>query len=419
MQLQAANVVSYAKLRVPPPPWEKAFGVLGLFFAMGGARILSLSSSENSDISPLSTYVSLLVYAISIALLALRYKRVLRFAFRDYALWVLLLLAVFSAAWSDVPGFTLWRSVAMLGTTAFGVYLGSRYSGSELFMLLCWTGVLVACLSLVACLVIPPPFGFTSNPDGSVRWRGVLSHANQLGRLMALTSVMWTLRLINGNSNRLVAVGALILGIALLFLSGSKSSLALILILMSLSFLGQVTKLRYTWAVPLFLMTILVFGGAMTWLASNFDGILASLGRDATLSGRIPLWENLFEMIDKRPWFGYGFQAFWLGDEGASRYVRRAVGWDVKGGHNGLVDLGLELGFFGVISLLISYGRNLTKATLSVYQNRFIEAILPLMILVFIFMSNMTEAGFFAPGYMWACYVAVSVQLSSTKYQSQ
>jgi len=75
---------------------------------------------------------------------------------------------------------------------------------------------------------------------------------------------------------------------------------------------------------------------------------LGALGKDVTLTGRVPLWLALIPFLQERPWTGYGLGGFWLGWEGPSAYVWSQVGWDPSHGHNGYLDLWLDLGLIGL-----------------------------------------------------------------------
>jgi exopolysaccharide production protein ExoQ len=77
----------------------------------------------------------ILVYALSLLLLV-HSKKFLHIATRDKLLPLLVGIAVVSVLWSAAPEATLPRSVAIVGTTLFGIYLATRYDLGELLRLL-------------------------------------------------------------------------------------------------------------------------------------------------------------------------------------------------------------------------------------------------------------------------------------------
>ena len=68
-----------------------------------------------------------------------------------------------------------------------------------------------------------------------------------------------------------------------------------------------------------------------------------------TLTGRVPLWEELIDQASERPWTGVGFGAFWTPERMAN--VEAAVGWPAVNAHNGFVDEVLATGLPGLVLL--------------------------------------------------------------------
>jgi len=77
-------------------------------------------------------------------------------------------------------------------------------------------------------------------------------------------------------------------------------------------------------------------------------GLLGTVGRDSTLTGRTDIWKLVLSMAGN-PWVGTGFESFWLGD-------RLEKTWNVyrfhlQEAHNGYLDLYLNLGWIGILLL--------------------------------------------------------------------
>jgi hypothetical protein len=68
------------------------------------------------------------------------------------------------------------------------------------------------------------------------------------------------------------------------------------------------------------------------------------------LTGRVALWEFATSAIEKHPWIGVGFAAFWNPADLA--WVQRFLGWPVVSAHNGYVDMLLGTGAIGLAILL-------------------------------------------------------------------
>jgi len=92
---------------------------------------------------------------------------------------------------------------------------------------------------------------------------------------------------------------------------------------------------------------------------ANVAAFGSTLGRDATLTGRTETWAQLVPVVYSQPFLGSGFGSFWTD-------ARRDF-YEMSHGHNGYLDILLDLGAVGLVlcaALLLSCGRNL-HATLS------------------------------------------------------
>jgi exopolysaccharide production protein ExoQ len=79
---------------------------------------------------------------------------------------------------------------------------------------------------------------------------------------------------------------------------------------------------------------------------------IAAMGRDedgmSTLTGRLPLWEELLEVYaQQQPLFGYGFGAFWTPDRIFA--VSDSQGWAISSTHSTYIDLLLTVGYVGFV----------------------------------------------------------------------
>ena len=109
---------------------------------------------------------------------------------------------------------------------------------------------------------------------------------------------------------------------------------------------------------------------------SNYGLLLNSFNRDETLTGRIPLWAGVLEMIAQKPWLGYGYGAFWTGN-GPSAIVWLIAGWKAPHAHNNLLDIWLQVGLLGLVPFLISLFRNISKAVAELKHENKIESLFP------------------------------------------
>jgi O-antigen ligase len=73
-------------------------------------------------------------------------------------------------------------------------------------------------------------------------------------------------------------------------------------------------------------------------------GLVGTLGRQSTLTGRTYVWERVFKFVEN-PMLGTGYESFWVGN----RLERmREVDRDLNQAHNGYIEVYLNLGWVGL-----------------------------------------------------------------------
>lgn len=397
-----------------PGRWEQGFAVAVLFLSTNALLpLLRLGNSYESVVGlaagdPMVQRTWLAMYAVT-SVLILRHHRLVRAALGGNAtLWGLVGLAVLSAGWSVAPTLTLRRSVALLGTTAFGLYLAARFSRREVLILLLSALGISAVLSLAFALVLPS-YGIVNG------WRGVYLHKNSLGRVMALGVTLWLPLMIFDRRYPIIAPVFLSVSVALLLLSNSTSSwVVCVAVIACLPVLRLLRSHAGVVGAMLMGIGIAVPVGAI-WLAGNAQAIFALFGRDATLTGRTEVWRLVWERIAERPWLGYGYSAFWRGDTGPSGRLIAVLDEVFSSAHQGLLDLWLDLGLAGILLFANSFILSSRRAYASLRREPGVDGTFPALFLIFLLISNLTESNILTQNsVLWILYVVVSVQLATT-----
>jgi O-antigen ligase len=300
-----------------------------------------------------------IVFGSSILLLLPRWRDVLALLSRNKALVVVLTVVLASTLWSAEPGIALRRALALILTSGFALWLAMRFPPALLMRLTFAALALVAIASLVA-VVAAPSIGIHAGDAHAGRWRGVLGHKNQLGRMMSLGIVLTTVLVTLHQGKTAILVGFAGLFAVLLAMTGSATAvLTIVLALLVLPLTRVVVKHQ----MPIYLlMSLALVGGIVLVLVtvSLAEPILAALGRDTTLSGRTRLWQLALAEGAARPFLGVGFRTFWL-ENGPGSEVMTRVSWgegNIGNGHNAYLDIWLELGLLG----LLAYGALLQQA---------------------------------------------------------
>ena len=164
------------------------------------------------------------------------------------------------------------------------------------------------------------------------------------------------------NRRPLLAQGVLLLMVMWLFLqANSMTSLACFLLAVTLMTVVTIWPIaRGRAVVPVLVAGVL----AVSSFALFFDaggGLVKSLGRDPSLTGRTEIWGEVLEMT-KNPVVGAGFESFWLGTRLQKIWDRHW--WHPNEAHDGYIELYINLGVAGLclLALIIGFGyRNVLR----------------------------------------------------------
>jgi O-antigen ligase len=187
-------------------------------------------------------------------------------------------------------------------------------------------------------------------------WRGVFGHKNAASAIFSMIAFIGIFVARSGRP----AQGALLCGLALLFvfLSGGKSSTVLCSAAILISLLA--TRVRFGFAgaaafvvTPLLALNALGVGAAAL---PSLASISASLPLDATFTGRTDIWRFALGEIPGRLSLGYGFSAFW-NSEAARVAAADAASWagEAAHAHNGYLDAVLAMGLPGLAFVLWAF----------------------------------------------------------------
>lgn len=328
----------------------------------------------------------------------------------DIWICLLVLLAIVSTVWSDLPSRTFARSIQLVLTTWFAAYMARSFSQEEQIALLQQALLAVMVCSLVAGSLFPD-YGIMHGGEFEGAWRGAFIHKNYLGRICFLGLLAFGTGWRVLPQRRLLAGTGLFASLLLLALSTSRTAMVSFALVLLLLPLFRSMRQRGMGLAIYLTAALLAVSGTCWWVYTHLDDVMQLLGRNLTLSGRTALWFAVVTFIGRRPFLGYGYSAFWQGMAGNSGYISMALHWEVPHAHNGLLDLALDAGLLGVGLFLMSFFGVLRRAigTLRTASNTGI-AMWPLLVLTFMFLSNTAESSLirFANTF-WVLYVVVAL----------
>jgi exopolysaccharide production protein ExoQ len=396
---------------------ESGFVVFVLFLATAPlVTLLRLESRNTASFVRGDPIIQSLwggVYIIAFLFIAIRLRRFIYVATRDKILLLLVGIALTSTLWSTAPWVTLRRGVALVVTTALGAYLATRYNLKEQLRLLAWALGIAALFSVLFALVLPD-YGIHQIGSNSGAWRGIYHQKMVLGKYMALGALAFLLIAQGSDRYRLIAWGSFSLLASLFMLSRSRTALvAFVTVLICLP-LFRVLRQRwhYGLVVPFLVILVLLGSGVATFIYSQAETFLGLLGKDTTLTGRTQLWSGVFEMILQRPLLGYGYGGFWLGWEGPSAELWRALPWLPNHAHNGLLELWLTVGLIGLSVFVLHFLIVFLRALRELRLNKTAEGLWPVVFLALFFLVNLTESLILVRNNLfWILYVATSLTM--------
>ncbi len=391
---------------------EKAFTALVLLLSTGAFLNLGVTSGTNLDDSAglLGMQIAWsVIYLLTIFLLVRHCKGFLKAFYRERLLVALVVYVALSSLWSQAPGLTFRRATALGLTCLFGVYLARRFSLRDQLELLAW-----CCGAALVASVLFQLFGLGAAVDQQEGWFGVYVQKNALGRMMALSALVFLLLVRVDRKHRVLHWLGVLLSFALILLSNSRTALVVFLFLLLLFRLCRLLRKSYGRAIAALVIATLAGTAAVYWAAINLDTVTEATGRNVTLTGRLSIWILSAVMALQKPWLGYGYDAFWLPGIGPSRRIWSAVGWTVPHAHNGLLEIWLELGLVGVGLFVLGYAVYVARAIRLLRETSDSETLWPLLFLAFTFLSNLTESGFLSRNTIFVLlYAACAVVVSS------
>ena len=349
------------------------------------------------------------VYAIILGLSSLYAGRMIRLVVRMPFLVLLLSLALASVTWSIDPGLTLRRSISVVATTLFALFLVVRYDAMTLLRLLGGVWLFLAVISFLAGLLVPE-FGRQQEVHVGA-WRGFWFVKNSLGGHMARAALIFLVLVLFDPARRRIWFLGLGLTSALVLLSTSATALLGLLLALAVVTGGALVQRGPAHALVLLSSGASLAGVLALILLVEPQLVLEPLGKDTTLTGRTDIWDALIESISQRPWLGYGYGAYWAPESEPARSVQVALNWGVPSAHNGWLELCIALGNTGLVLFVLHFALTLVRAVAAFPGHR--AAIFAAAFLVQFMLFTSSESLILARNHMvWILYVIVAGYLA-------
>lgn len=374
---------------------------------------------DNPDIgSPVDRLTLLVMLGVSLAILVHRRVSLRDVVQQNKALFLLLLFAFVSFAWSPVPGTTLKRAIRVSGDLTMALIVLTERDWRRAFRAVFSRAALVLLPLSIVLVKYYRYIGVAYDYTGMTEmWVGATTHKNVLGAFSAFTLlVVGSEMLADRSTVKLTKVAICAMSLYLLLgSSSSRSATSLVILaistalLMALGFGRRFHSSRARSAV--FLSIAIAATPLLTMMLSSLPGIgvlISALGRDITFTDRTLLWDSILGASKGRFFLGAGYGGFWIDRYAAA--VWSEFGWLPRQSHNGYVEVFAQLGMVGVILLLAFIASVIRRFTSS---GRLVDEVQALRFVLFcaILIHNATEASFLREAHLvWFTTMLASVE---------
>lgn len=331
----------------------------------------------------------------------------------DPFLVVLMGMAIASGLWSQTPEITFRSSLAFVIVAFLAAQFSQRCSLNNIEKLLRYSLTLTAIPSLFVTLFLSPlrPFG---DP-----WGGIFPSSKSFASLMALNASLWLIQSLNKSKFFSIPTLATFLSTALVILTNSKSQLVTLFILFYLIAVFKLVKLfKPKQSVVIIVFSIILSIFLYLSINATIDVILASLGKDMTLTGRTGIWSQIIEEIFNHP-IGYSYNGFWQpwrGSADPAANIGSGLGlgeYRPPHSHNGFYEIGLQLGYIGLFIFLMSFIKTFLSLIWKLNFTNEVTAFAPTLIIIYLFMANLSETeylGLIGPNYACFLYIILATK---------
>jgi exopolysaccharide production protein ExoQ len=401
---------------------ERWITILALFFSTGAIMqtLLALRRGVSAGImqaetDPTQQILWGAIYLIVILFMARDVPTYMAAARRNFLFVAMAAWALMSPLWSIEPGYTAMRAGALVGTMMFGLYIGTRYTRTELMHMLAVAFFWLGAFSLAAAILLPHiAIDHVLHPGA---WNGVLNHKNNFGRICALGATVAFICLKDMDFmpyKKRFYQATFILMVFCTIMSTSKTSLLLLILGIVLYYPLRAMALKnmvvsFMMAILVSIIAILLSTGLLMTIV---ESALGAMGRDMTMTGRTDLWQTVWLAIDERYWLGYGPGAFWVSGQGALGMIWPLGGWIPPHAHNGILELWIGLGFVGVALFMFSYIRAIINS-FRILSPEAAANVFPFLYLLVMMIADTTEISIMRHNNTyWVIFVALAVRMN-------
>lgn len=322
-------------------------------------------SDRYTEGSPLDAAVYGLLIVAAALVLNRRATQVKQFLRVNLPVILFFAYCIASVAWSDDPAIAIKRCVKAVGDILMVLVVVTDPEPTlAIRRMFARVGFVLLPLSVLFIKYYPAMGSAYNETDRVMMYFGVTTFKNLLGVLCMFCGLgaLWSLirayqdRSLEHRSRHLAAQGLIIvMAVWLIIKADSMTSLSCLALAGAVMVGSALPRISSSRAAVFGLVCGAVGFSLFALFISTGAGLLHSIGRNATLTGRTQIWTAVLAQ-HTNPLIGTGYESFWMGNRLQSVWDMSQVG--IEEAHNGYIEMYLNLGWLGLalLGLLIVTG---------------------------------------------------------------
>jgi O-antigen ligase len=194
-------------------------------------------------------------------------------------------------------------------------------------------------------------------------WHGITLTKNQFAMVASLGAVFCVHRLLAREGSAFWSLaGAAVASVSLVLSRGNTSQFATLLAVLYMVVVMKAPLIKQHFAglvsvsiAGIMLLYELVIQNVLPGSYTLLAPIRSLTGKDSTFSSRTMIWDLIKDHIQAAPYLGTGYGAYWVGPvESSPSYIFMRLMWFYPTeAHNGYLDIINDLGYVGLICLIL------------------------------------------------------------------
>jgi exopolysaccharide production protein ExoQ len=374
--------------------------------SFGGPGIPSIEKSLEGNPTFRMIY-SLLILAAIVALFGRR-NALSAFWRANRGIYILYAYMLLTLLWTPYPEVSIKRFIKMGGCLLMAFLVASEEDHHRAIEHV-FRRYIAVCLTLSLFFVkTDRSIGYVISVHGDHFMAGIANHKNDLGILCVYSLIFLFMRALRLWPS-IDYLDAVLIAIDAYFLVRARSETALVLALLGTALMIGMKVAGSFKRIAILVIVLLIIALPVLMITLNSPNstisgaFFSATGKDATLTGRIPMWKDLISLGRKDIFLGSGYEGYWIRyyHEIWARYTFLPVT-----AHNGFIEVLLNLGLVGlaiIISIILGSLSLLgSNDSLSRPHGRWEFAVLIIFII-----SNITESWFIIMSLGWNLFLIV------------